>query len=104
MSRLHERCHVPSSTLIPLKALRLLLLESLLSSVWLALGDAPGMYLKSALESSCIQFESIAASTSENPFHQRIISTFAKDLIADEHHQDPQPLWSYEMDYCFGII
>ena len=49
------------------------------------------MHLESALESSWSQFESIAASMSESPFHQRIISALAKDPIADEYSQDPQP-------------
>ena len=63
----------------------------------------PGAHLESALEScwsqfksSWSQFESIAASTSENPFRQRIISALAKDPVADEHSQDPQPPWSYK--------
>ena len=87
---------IPSGALIPPKALRLLSPESLPSSVWPTPSNVPGVHLESALESSWSHFESIAASTSENPFRQRIISTLAKDPIADEHRQDPQPPWSYE--------
>ena len=95
--------NVPSGALIPPKALRLLPPESLPSSVWPTPGNVPGAHLESALESSWSpfksswsQFESIAASTSENPFRQRIISALAKDPIADENRQDPQPPWSHE--------
>ena len=87
---------IPSGALIPPKALRLLPPESLLSSVWPTPGNVPGVHLESALESSWSHFESIAASTSENPFRQRIISALAKDPVADEHRQDPQPPWSHE--------
>ena len=94
---------IPSSALIPPKALRVLPPESLPSGVWPTPGNVPGVHLESALESSWSQFksswshfESIAASTSENPFRQRIISTLAKDPVVDEHRQDPQPPWSYE--------
>ena len=91
-----EDVDIPSGALIPPKALRLLPPESLPSGVWPTPGNAPGAHLESALESSWSHFESIAASTSENLFRQRIISTLAKNPIADEHHQDPQPPWSYE--------
>ena len=87
---------IPSSALIPPKALRLLPPESLPSSVWPTPGNVPGAHLESPLESSWSQFESIAASTSENPFRQRIISALAKDPVADEHRQDPQSPWSYK--------
>ena len=88
--------NVPSGALISPKALRLLSPESLPSGVWPTSGNVPGVHLESALESSWSQFESIAASMSENPFHQRIISALAKDPVADQHRQDPQPPWSYE--------
>ena len=87
---------IPSSALIPPKALQLLPPESLPSGVWPTPSNVPGAHLESALESSWSQFESIVASTSENPFRQRIISTLAKDPVADEYHQDLQPPWSYE--------
>ena len=76
---------IPSGALIPPKALRLLPPESLPSGVWPTPGNVPGAHLESPSESSWSHFESIAASTSENPFRQRIISALAKDPVADEH-------------------
>ena len=82
---------IPFGALIPLKALRLLPPKSLPSGVWPTPGNASAAHLELPLESSWSHFESIAASTSENPFCQRIISALAKDPVADEHRQDPQP-------------
>ena len=40
--------------------------------------------------------ESISVSVLETSFRQRIISALAKDPVADESHQDPQPSWSWD--------